>query len=52
MDRFRGKKILIVGVGRTGFTLINFFNRLECEIKVTDIKPIFDLNIPRSTFLL
>lgn len=44
MERFRGKKILIVGVGRTGFTLINFFNRFECEIKVTDIKPIFDLN--------
>lgn len=44
MDRFRGKKILIVGVGRTGFTLINFFNRLESDIKVTDIKPIFDLN--------
>jgi UDP-N-acetylmuramoylalanine--D-glutamate ligase len=44
MERFRNKKILIVGIGRTGFTLINFFNRLECEIKVTDIKPIFDLN--------
>jgi UDP-N-acetylmuramoylalanine--D-glutamate ligase len=44
MERFRNKKVLIVGVGRTGFTLINFFNRLECEIKVTDIKPIFDLN--------
>ncbi|GAB4013104.1 MAG: UDP-N-acetylmuramoyl-L-alanine--D-glutamate ligase [Bdellovibrio sp.] len=44
MDRFKNKKILIVGIGRTGFTLINFFNKLECEIKVTDIKPIFDLN--------
>lgn len=44
MERFKNKKILIVGIGRTGFTLINFFNRCECEIKVTDIKPIFDLN--------
>ncbi|EQC42916.1 UDP-N-acetylmuramoyl-L-alanine--D-glutamate ligase [Bacteriovorax sp. BSW11_IV] len=44
MDRFTGKKVLIVGVGRTGFKLINFFNRLDCEIRVTDIKPIFDLN--------
>jgi UDP-N-acetylmuramoylalanine--D-glutamate ligase len=44
MDRFRGKKILIVGIGRTGFNLINFFNQLECDIRVTDIKPIFDLN--------
>lgn len=44
MDRFKNKKILIVGVGKTGFTLINFFNKLDCEIKVTDIKPIFDLN--------
>lgn len=44
MDRFRGKKVLIVGIGKTGFTLINFFNRLECDITVTDIKPIFDLN--------
>jgi len=44
MDRFRGKKILVVGIGRTGFALINFFNQLGCEIKVTDIKPIFDLN--------
>ncbi len=44
MDRYRGKKVLIVGIGRTGFTLINFFNQLECDIRVTDIKPIFDLN--------
>jgi UDP-N-acetylmuramoylalanine--D-glutamate ligase len=44
MERLRNKKVLIVGIGRTGFALINFFNRLECHIKVTDIKPIFDLN--------
>lgn len=44
MERFKGKKILIVGVGKTGFTLIKFFNTLECEIRVTDLKPIFDLN--------
>lgn len=44
MERFRGKKILVVGIGKTGFALINFFNKLECEIRVTDIKPIFDLN--------
>lgn len=44
MDRYRNKKVLVVGLGRTGFALINFFNMLECEIKVTDIKPIFDLN--------
>ncbi len=44
MDRFKGKRILIVGVGKTGFCLINFFNGLECNIRVTDIKPIFDLN--------
>ena len=61
MERFRGKKILIVGVGKTGFNLINFFNQLECDIRVTDIKPIFDLNkavkklkkinpVPKMTF--
>lgn len=44
MERFRNKKVLIVGIGKTGFTLINFFNRLGCSIRVTDIKPIFDLN--------
>ena len=44
MERFRNKKVLIVGIGKTGFTLINFFNRIECSIRVTDIKPIFDLN--------
>ncbi len=44
MDRYRGKKVLIVGLGKTGFALINFFNTLECQIRVTDIKPIFDLN--------
>jgi len=44
MERFKGKKILVVGIGRTGFNLIHFFNSLECEIRVTDIKPIFDLN--------
>jgi UDP-N-acetylmuramoylalanine--D-glutamate ligase len=44
MERFQGKKVLIVGVGKTGFTIINFFNKVGCDIKVTDIKPIFDLN--------
>lgn len=44
MERYRGKKVLIVGLGKTGFSLINFFNSLECHIRVTDIKPIFDLN--------
>lgn len=44
MERFKGKKILVVGVGKIGFRLIHFFNTLECEIAVTDIKPIFDLN--------
>ena len=44
MKQFKGKKILIVGLGKTGFTLIDFFKQWECFIKVTDIKPIFDLN--------
>ena len=46
MDQYRGKKVLIVGLGKTGFALINIFNQFECQIKVTDIKPIFDLNKP------
>jgi UDP-N-acetylmuramoylalanine--D-glutamate ligase len=46
MERFRNKKVLIVGIGKTGFKLINFFNKLDCQIRVTDIKPIFDLNKP------
>lgn len=44
MEKYRGKKVLIVGLGKTGFALINLFNQYGCEIKVTDIKPIFDLN--------
>jgi len=44
MDKLKHKKVLIVGIGKTGFSLINFFNKLECDIRVTDIKPIFDLN--------
>ena len=44
MNQFEGKKILIVGLGKTGFTLIDFFKQWDCSIKVTDIKPIFDLN--------
>ena len=44
MERYRGKKVLVVGLGRTGFALINFFNLLGCQVRVTDIKPIFDLN--------
>ncbi|MBT5095256.1 MAG: UDP-N-acetylmuramoyl-L-alanine--D-glutamate ligase, partial [Halobacteriovoraceae bacterium] len=44
MERFKGKKVLIVGIGKTGFTLINFFNKIDCQVRVTDIKPIFDLN--------
>ncbi len=46
MEQYSGKKVLIVGLGRTGFVLINFFNQLGCSVKVTDIKPIFDLNKP------
>ena len=44
MERYAGKKVLIIGLGKTGFALINLFNQYNCEIKVTDIKPIFDLN--------
>ena len=44
MKQFKGKKVLIVGLGKTGFVLIKFFQQWECSIKVTDIKPIFDLN--------
>lgn len=44
MENYKGKKVLIVGLGKTGFALISLFNQLGCEIKVTDIKPIFDLN--------
>ncbi len=44
MEQYKGKKVLIVGLGKTGFALINLFNQLGSEIKVTDIKPIFDLN--------
>jgi UDP-N-acetylmuramoylalanine--D-glutamate ligase len=44
MDKYVGKKVLIVGLGKTGFALINLFNHFKCDIKVTDIKPIFDLN--------
>lgn len=44
MEKYRGKKVLVVGLGKTGFALINLFNQFECQIKVTDIKPIFDLN--------
>lgn len=44
MKQFTGKKILIVGMGQTGFMLIDFFQQYKCHIRVTDIKPIFDLN--------
>jgi UDP-N-acetylmuramoylalanine--D-glutamate ligase len=46
MEQYRGKKVLIVGLGKTGFALINLFRDYECDIRVTDIKPIFDLNKP------
>ncbi len=42
--KYKGKNVLIVGLGKTGFALINFFNQIQCNIHVTDIKPIFDLN--------
>ncbi len=44
LEKYKGKKVLIVGLGKTGFSLIHFFNDLGSQIKVTDIKPIFDLN--------
>ena len=60
-NAFKGKKVLIVGIGREGFKLLHFFSQFNCTIKVTDIKPIFDLNkqikklkkmplIPKMTF--
>ncbi len=44
LEQYKGKKILVVGLGKTGFALIHLFTHLGCDIKVTDIKPIFDLN--------
>ncbi len=44
MEKYKGKKVLVVGLGKTGFALINLFTQWGCEIKVTDMKPIFDLN--------
>jgi UDP-N-acetylmuramoylalanine--D-glutamate ligase len=44
MEKYKGKKILVVGLGKTGFALIHLFTQWGCDIKVTDIKPIFDLN--------
>ena len=44
MEKYKGKKVLVVGLGKTGFAMIHLFNQWGCEIKVTDIKPIFDLN--------
>ena len=44
MEKYKGKKVLVVGLGKTGFALIHLLAQLECDIKVTDIKPIFDLN--------
>ncbi len=44
MEKYRGKKVVVVGLGKTGFALIHLFNQLGCEIRVTDIRPIFDLN--------
>ena len=44
MEQYKGKKVLVVGLGKTGFALINLFNHIGCDIRVTDIKPIFDLN--------
>jgi len=44
MENFKNKKILIVGIGRTGFSLLNFFLNFTQNIRVTDIRPIFDLN--------
>lgn len=44
LEQYRGKKVLVVGLGKTGFAMINLFTQLGCDIKVTDIKPIFDLN--------
>ncbi len=44
LANYEGKKVLIIGLGKTGFALINLFNTIKCSIRVTDIKPIFDLN--------
>ena len=46
MEKYRGKKVVVVGLGKTGFALINLFNSFGAELKVTDIKPIFDLSKP------
>jgi UDP-N-acetylmuramoylalanine--D-glutamate ligase len=44
VERFKNKRVLVVGIGKTGFSLINFFNNLDCDVRVTDILPIFELN--------
>lgn len=44
MEQYKGKKVLVVGLGKTGFALVHLFTQIGCDIKVTDMKPIFDLN--------
>ncbi len=43
-DKYKNKKILIVGLSEVAFKYIELFQKLNCQIKITDIKHIFDLN--------
>ncbi|MBI5561061.1 MAG: UDP-N-acetylmuramoyl-L-alanine--D-glutamate ligase [Deltaproteobacteria bacterium] len=45
-ERFEGvigKRVLVVGLGKTGFSLSRFLKRLGAEVIATDIKPISDI---------
>lgn len=44
LDKYKNKKILIVGLGSGAFSYISVFKALNCSIKITDIRHIFDLN--------
>ena len=35
MEKYRGKKVLVVGLGKTGFALINLFNQFGAEIIIS-----------------
>ena len=44
LDKYKNKKVLIVGLGSAAFSYISVFKELHCSIKITDIRHIFDLN--------
>jgi UDP-N-acetylmuramoylalanine--D-glutamate ligase len=51
MDKFKNKKVLVVGMGKSGVAVVQALIKLEAKVYIQDSKPKDDFNTQLITFL-